>query len=120
VALRQLYADAVWLQHLVTDELRPRPGRLRTSVRMAFISAVGAALMAALHINSALGPVTLWVALYASSSLMTVSEGLLLVVVYAVTLIASVPIAGLLVETPWLLLPFFSTLHRGCRQFAVK
>jgi uncharacterized membrane protein YccC len=74
---------------------------------MAFISAVGAALIAALHVNSALGPVTLWVALYASSSLMTVSEGLLLVVVYAVTLIASVPIAGLLVEAPWLLLPFF-------------
>jgi hypothetical protein len=89
------------------EELRPRPGRLRTSVRMAFISAVGAALMAALHVNSALGPVTLWVALYASSSLMTVSEGLLLVVVYAVTLIASVPIAGVLVEAPWLLLPFF-------------
>jgi uncharacterized membrane protein YccC len=106
-AWRQLYADAVWLQRLVTDELRPRPGRIRTSVRMAFISAVGAALMAALHINSALGPVTLWVALYASSSLMTASEGLLLVVVYAVTLSASVPIAGLLVEAPWLLLPFF-------------
>ena len=108
------------MQHLVTEELWPRPGHLRTAVRMAFISAVGAALMAALHINSALGPVTLWVALYASSSLMTVSEGLLLVVVYAVTLSASVPIAGLLVETPWLLLPFFSTLHHGCRQFAVK
>jgi uncharacterized membrane protein YccC len=106
-AWRQLYADAVWLQRLVTDELRPRPGRIRTSVRMAFISAVGAALMAALHIGGALGPNTLWVALYASSSLMTASEGLLLVVVYAVTLSASVPIAGMLVEAPWLLLPFF-------------
>src|ERR1700741_3463183 len=74
-AWRQVYADAVWLQRLVTDELRPRPGRIRTSVRMAFISAVGAALMAALHVNSALGPVTLWVALYASNSLMTASEG---------------------------------------------
>jgi uncharacterized membrane protein YccC len=104
---RQLYADAVWLQRLVTDELRPRPGRIRTSVRMAFISAVGAALMAALHIGGALGPNTLWIHLCASSSLMTVSEGLLLVVVFAVTLIASVPIAGMLIEAPWLLLPFF-------------
>ena len=108
------------MQHLVTEELRPRPGRLRTLVRMAFISAVGAALMAALQVGGALGPNTLWIHLCASSSLMTVSEGLLLVVVYAVTLIASVPIAGMLIEAPWLLLPFFSTLHRGCRQFAVK
>ena len=43
--MRQFYADAAWLQQLVTEELRPRPGRIRTSVRWAIISAVGAALM---------------------------------------------------------------------------
>jgi hypothetical protein len=106
-ALQRLYADAVWLQQLVTEELRPRPGRVRTAVRMAFIAAVGAALTAALHIDGALGPVTLWVALYASSSLMTPSEGLALVLAYAVTLIASVFLAGVLVDAPWILLPFF-------------
>ena len=106
-ALQRLYADAVWLQQLVTEELRPRPGRVRTAVRMAFIAAVGAALTAALHIDGALGPVTLWVALYASSSAMTPSEGLALVLVYAVTLIASVFLAGILVDFPWRLLPFF-------------
>src|SRR4029434_10248423 len=105
--LRQFYAEAAWLQQLVTEELRPRPGRIRTSVRMAFIAAIGIALMAALHIDSALGPVTLWVALYASSSLMTPSEGLSMIVVYAVTLIGSVFLAGVLVDAPWLLLPFF-------------
>ena len=66
-ALHRLYADAVWLQQLTTEELRPRPGRIRTSVRMAFIGAVGAALMAALHVDSALGPATLWLCLFASS-----------------------------------------------------
>jgi uncharacterized membrane protein YccC len=106
-ALRRFYAGAAWLQHLVTEELRPRPGRVRTAVRMAFIAAIGAALMAALHIDGALGPVTLWVALYASSSLMTPSEGLMMIVTYAVTLIASVFLAGVLVDAPWLLLPFF-------------
>jgi uncharacterized membrane protein YccC len=106
-ALRRLYTDAAWLQQLVTEELRPRPGRIRTSVRMAFIAAIGIALMAALHIDSALGPVTLWVALYASSSLMTPSEGLSMIVVYAVTLIGSVFLAGVLVDAPWLLLAFF-------------
>jgi uncharacterized membrane protein YccC len=106
-AWRQLYADAVRLQYLVTEELRPRPGRLRTSVRMAFISAVGAALMAALHVNSVLGPDTLWVALYGSNSLMTASAGLVMVLAAAALLIASVPLAGILVDAPWMLLPFF-------------
>jgi uncharacterized membrane protein YccC len=106
-ALQRLYADAAWLQQLAIEELRPRPGRIRTSLRMAFIAAVGTALMAALHIGGVLGPSTLWVALYASSALMTPSEGLIMIVVYAVTLIASVFLAGVLVDAPWLLLPFF-------------
>ena len=105
--LQRLYADAAWLQQLVVEELRPRPGRIRTAVRMAFIAAVGAALTAALQIDGALGPVTLWVALYASSSRMTPSEGLIMIVTYAVTLIASVFLAGILVDVPWMLLPFF-------------
>src|SRR4030095_6089762 len=50
---------------------------------MAFIAAIGIALMAALHIDSALGPVTLWVALYASSSLTTPSAGRSMILVYA-------------------------------------
>ena len=105
--LRQFYADAAWLQQLATEELQPRPGRIRTSLRMAFIGAVGAALMAALHVDSALGPATLWLCLFASSSLMTPSQGLALVLAYAATLSASVPLAGILVDVPWLLLPFF-------------
>ena len=75
---------------------------------MAFIAAVGAALTAALHIDGSLGPVTLWVALYASGSMMTPSEGLIMIVVYAVTLIASVILAGILVDAPWMMLPFFA------------
>src|SRR5215813_1326426 len=103
---RRLYADAIWLQHLLTEELRLRPGRLHTSVRMSFIGAVGAVLIAALHVNSGLGPYTLWIALYASNALMTASAGLALVLADAALLTAAVPIAGILVEAPWLL-PFF-------------
>jgi len=106
-ALRRFYADVVWLEQLAIDELRPGPGRIRTSVRMAFISAVGIALMAALHVDGALGPVTLWVALYASSARLTASEGLIMIVVYAVTLSASVFLAGVLIDVPWMLVPFF-------------
>ena len=96
------------MQHLVTEELRPRPGRIRTSVRMAFIAAVGAALMAALHVGPGLGLVILWVALYGSSSAFTVSAGLMLIAAYAVMLIASVFLAGVLVDFPWMLLPFLA------------
>ena len=105
--LRQFYADAAWLQQLATEELQPRPGRIRTSMRMAFIGAVGAALMAALHVDSALGPATLWLVLSLSSPLITPSAGLVLVLAYAATLSASVPLAGILVDVPWMLLPFF-------------
>jgi Fusaric acid resistance protein family len=105
--LQRLYADTAWLQQLLIEELRPRQRRIRNSVRMAFICAAGSTLMAALHVDSVLGPATLWVALYASSSRMTASEGLLLVLTYAAMLSASVPIAGILVDAPWMLVPFF-------------
>ncbi|HVA41822.1 MAG TPA: hypothetical protein VNF49_14230, partial [Candidatus Binataceae bacterium] len=42
------------------EELGPRPGRLRTSVRMALITALGAGLMAAMHIDGELGVYLLW------------------------------------------------------------
>jgi uncharacterized membrane protein YgaE (UPF0421/DUF939 family) len=106
--LRRIYAEAAWLQQLASEELKPRPGRIRTSIRMAFIAAVGAALMAALHVGPGLGPVILWVALYGSSSAFTVSAGLMLIAAYAVMLIASIFLAGVLVDFPWMLLPFLA------------
>jgi Fusaric acid resistance protein family len=117
--LRRFYAEAAWLQQLVTEELRPRPGRIRTSVRMAFIAAVGIALMAALHVGPGLGPVLLWVALYGSDSAFTVSGGLMLIAAYAVMLIASVFLAGVLVDFPWLLLPFLA-IAAGSISYAFK
>src|SRR5215475_10261203 len=118
-ALQQLHADAAWLQQLITAELRPRPGRIRTSVRMAFIAAVGIALMAALHVGPGLGPVLLWIALYGSDSAFTVSGGLMLIAAYAVMLIASVFLAGVLVDFPWLLLPFLA-IATGSISYAFK
>src|SRR4029450_2354648 len=74
-ALQRLYAEAAWLQQLAIEELRPRPGRIRTSLRMAFIAAVGTALMAALHIGGVLGPRTPRGAPYASSAPLTAFGG---------------------------------------------
>jgi Fusaric acid resistance protein family len=86
---------------------------------MAFIAAVGAALMAALHVGPGLGPVLLWVALYGSDSAFTVSGGLMLIAAYAVMLIASVFLAGVLVDFPWLLLPFLA-IAAGSISYAFK
>src|SRR5215467_7959455 len=117
--LRRFSAGAARLQQLVAEELWPRPGRIRAAVRMAFIAAVGTALMAALHVGFGLGPLMLWVALYGSNAALTVSEGLMLTVAYAVTLIASVFLAGVLVDFPWVLLPFFA-LATALMSYALK
>jgi len=90
---------------LPTRRERSRPGQgvplVRATRRLPQILAPAEvdALMAALHVASPLGPVTLWVALYASSSRVTASEGLIMIVVYAVTLIASVILAGIRTAT---------------------
>src|SRR5262249_38989501 len=86
---------------------------------MAFIAAVGIALMAALHVGPGLGPVLLWIALYGSDSAFTVSGGLMLIAAYAVMLIASVFLAGVLVDFPWLLLPFLA-IAAGSISYAFK
>src|SRR5882672_8467466 len=104
-ALWQLHADAAWLQRLVREELRPRPGRVRSSVRMALIGAVGTTVTVALHVRGPLGPVTLWVALTGSNRQMTVREALVLLATVGAAIIASIFVAGALIDAPWLLLP---------------
>ena len=44
-----------WLVALVVEELTPNSRRLRTTLRMAVIGTVGAALMAACHVQNQLG-----------------------------------------------------------------
>jgi hypothetical protein len=44
----------------LAEELIHQPGRLRTSIRMALITALGAGLIAAMHIDSELGIYLLW------------------------------------------------------------
>ncbi|HEX3763607.1 MAG TPA: FUSC family protein [Kofleriaceae bacterium] len=78
---------------------------MRTSVRMALIGAVGTTVMVALHVSGPLGPVTLWVALTGSNRQMTVREAIGLLATVGAAIIASVFVAGALVDAPWLLLP---------------
>src|SRR5579884_2402827 len=97
-----------WLRslgRLMAEELAPRPRRLRTSIRLAAIATTGAALMAAAHVRSELGPYIVWLML-GPVAMMSPQRALLYLALTAPILGASVPLAGILVESPWLMLPF--------------
>jgi len=110
-ALRLLSAAERRLDSAVpflAEELIPQPGRLRTSIRMALITALGAGLIAAMHIDSDLGIYLLWSIVSAPAAMMLPATGATLIAVTGVGLAASVPLAGALVEAPWLLVTFFA------------
>jgi hypothetical protein len=90
------------------EELSPRPGRLRASIRIALITALGAGLMAAMHIDSELGVYLLWSVVSAPAAMMPPATGAILIAVTGIGLAASVPLAGALVEAPWMLVAFFA------------
>ncbi len=97
----------------LTQQLAANPHRVRTSMRMALIAAVGAGLSAALHIDEPIGAYVLWSIISAPAAMMVPMTGLRLIAASAVTLAISIPLAGSLVETPWLLVPFFSLAAAG-------
>jgi uncharacterized membrane protein YccC len=75
---------------------------------MALISALGAGLMAAMHIDSELGVYLLWSIVSAPAAMMLPVNGVRLIAVTGIGLAASVPLAGVLVEAPWMLIAFFA------------
>lgn len=75
---------------------------------MAFITALGAGLMAAMHIDSELGVYLLWSIASAPAAMMLPVSGIAFIAATGVGLAASVPLAGVLVEAPWMLITFFA------------
>src|SRR5579884_445803 len=92
-----------WLIRLVSDELAPRPRRFATAVRFAVIGSLGAGLMAACHVDNALGPYVLWL-LLGAVPMISLRTALRFLAAEGVLLALSVPIAGMLVDAPWLML----------------
>ncbi len=92
----------------LTQQLASNPHRVRTAIRMALIAAVGAGLSAAMHIDEPIGAYVLWSLISAPAAMMVPAKGIGLIAVSAISLAISVPLAGSLVETPWLLVPLFS------------
>jgi uncharacterized membrane protein YccC len=100
------------LLSLLVEELEPNPRRLKTTMRMALIGTVGAALMASCHVFNQLGTYLVWI-MIGPVAMMSLRKALTCLAILAPVLIASMQLAGMLVEAPWLLLLFlflFTTL----------
>ncbi|HLH78107.1 MAG TPA: FUSC family protein [Candidatus Binataceae bacterium] len=96
-------------EHLLAEELRPSPGRLTAALRSAVILALGAGLMAAMGIDGPNGPYILN-GLVGSPAAMTASSAAILSVSQALAAGSSLPIIGVLVEAPWLMVAFFALI----------
>jgi Fusaric acid resistance protein family len=97
-----------WFDQLVallTRELAPSPRKLRTALRMTTIATLGAGLVASAHVNNELGTYIVWL-LVGAGPMMSLRKAVAFLIAEAFALSAAVLMAGILVESPWLFLPF--------------
>jgi uncharacterized membrane protein YccC len=93
------------LAALLIRELAPNSRKLRTALRMTAIATIGAALVVSCHVNNQLGTYIVWL-LVGAGPMLALRRAVAFLIAEAFALAASVLMAGILVETPWLLLPF--------------
>jgi uncharacterized membrane protein YccC len=74
-------------------------------MRMAVIGTIGTGLVAACHVQSALGPYVVWLML-GQNAMMSFTRATAYLAVTIPIVAASLPLAGILSESPWLLLSF--------------
>jgi uncharacterized membrane protein YccC len=99
---------AAWprqLKALLVEELAPGPRRFWTSLRLAVVGTIGVGLVAICHVDSELGSYIVWLVVGAGP-MSTVPRATTIVVIEGIMLAASVVMAHVLAETPWLMLPF--------------
>jgi len=97
-----------WLDQLaalLARELAPSSRKFRTALRLATIGTLGAGLIASCHVNSGLGTYAVWL-LVGAGPMMPPRKASAFLIAEALALAASVLMAGILVEAPWLMLPF--------------
>jgi Fusaric acid resistance protein family len=95
---------------LLRAELAFRPRRLYLALRMATIGTLGAALMAILHVPTILGPYIVWVLVGTPAAMLAPVTAVIYLAILAGVISLSVPLAGILAETPWLMLPTIGAL----------
>src|ERR1700689_1267510 len=94
---------------LLARELAPSSRKLRTALRMTTIATVGAGLVTSCHVNNQLGTYIVWL-LVGAGPMMSVRKAGTFLIAEALALAASVVLAGILSESPWLMLPFLFAL----------
>src|SRR6202158_3386174 len=103
---------AGWLDRLaalLAQELAPSSRRFWTSLRMTTIATVGAGLIVSCHVNNQLGTYIVWL-LVGAGPMMSLRKAVAFLIAEAFTLAAAVVLAGILSETPWLMLPYLFAL----------
>jgi len=104
----RLVQPSGWYDQLVallTRELAPSSRKLRTALRMTTIATLGAGVVTSCHVNNQLGTYIVWL-LVGAGPMMSPRTAIAFLIAEAFALASSVVMAGMLVETPWLLLPF--------------
>src|SRR5271169_4772516 len=109
---RRLAQPFAWFDQiaaLLAHELAPTSRKFRTALRLATIGTIGAGLIASCHVNNELGTYIVWL-LVGAGPMMSPRKAIAFLIAEAFTLAASVVLAGILSETPWLMLPFLFAL----------
>src|SRR5579863_5772026 len=88
---------------LLSRELAPNSRKLRTALRLATIGTIGAGLVASCHVYNELGTYIVWL-LVGAGPMMSARKAVGFLIAEAVALAVAVVMAGILSETPWLML----------------
>src|SRR6204780_3197249 len=90
---------------LLARELAPNSRKLRSALRMTTIATIGAGLVASCHVNNQLGTYIVWL-LVGAGPMMSLDKAGAFLIAEAIALCGAVVMAGMLVQSPWLMLPF--------------
>ena len=121
---RRLAEPFAWFDQiaaLLARELAPSSRKLRSALRMTTIATIGAGLIVSCHVNNQLGTYIVWL-LVGAGPMMSMRKACAFLIAEAIALCGAVVMAGMLVEAPWLMLPFifammsFSTYFGATRK----
>src|SRR5271170_5207206 len=105
---RRLAQPFAWFDQiaaLLARELAPNSRKIRSALRMTTIATIGAGLITSCHVNNQLGTYIVWL-LVGAGPMMSLRKATAFLIAEAFALASSVVMAKILVEAPWLLLPF--------------
>jgi uncharacterized membrane protein YccC len=87
-------------------------------LRLAVIATIGTGLMAAAHVDSPLGPYVIWLML-GTGPMMSLQTAIRYIAIEAPLFALSVPLAGRLAESPWLLLTWIAGFSAGATYLSI-